>query len=112
MYFLLLESVVCALRGWYLKKKATTPPTQTHPKVVIGNLKGYNLTGQVIGLFSRDHQFELYKSQGHWIETYMVVNFKAREISRGTRKLTRTLMLIKKEKVVISSMDQFNNLLI
>jgi len=32
MYFLLLESVVCALRGWYLKKKATTPPTQTHPE--------------------------------------------------------------------------------
>jgi hypothetical protein len=22
---------VCALREWYLKKKATTPPTQTHP---------------------------------------------------------------------------------
>jgi len=62
MYFLLLKSVVCALRGWYLKKKATTPPTQTHPKVVIGNLKGYNLIGQVIGLFSRDHQFELYKN--------------------------------------------------
>jgi len=26
----------------------------------------------------------------------MVVNFRAREISRGMRKLTRTLMLIKK----------------
>jgi hypothetical protein len=29
--------VVCALRGWYLKKKATTPPTQTHPKRVFEN---------------------------------------------------------------------------
>jgi hypothetical protein len=27
----------------------------------------------------------------------MIVNFKAREISRGMRKLTRTLMLIKKK---------------
>jgi hypothetical protein len=28
----------------------------------------------------------------------MVVNFKAREISRGARKLIRTSMLIKKKK--------------
>jgi hypothetical protein len=32
------------------------------------------------------------------LEAYMVVNFRAREISRGTRKLTRTSMLIIKKK--------------
>ena len=31
MYFLLLESVACALKEWYLKTKATIPPTQTLP---------------------------------------------------------------------------------
>jgi hypothetical protein len=30
--------------------------------------------------------------------TYMVVNFRAREISRNARKLTRTLTLIIKKK--------------
>jgi hypothetical protein len=29
--FLLLESVACALKEWYLKTKATIPPTQTLP---------------------------------------------------------------------------------
>ena len=101
VFFAFRKCGVCFKRVVPLKK-ATTPPTQTHPKVVIGNLKGYNLTSQVIGLFSRDHQFELYKSQGHWIETYMVVNFRAREISRGTRKLIRTLILIKKKKLLLA----------
>jgi hypothetical protein len=31
MYFLLLESMVCALKEWYLKKKPDIPPTQTLP---------------------------------------------------------------------------------
>jgi hypothetical protein len=32
VYTTLLKSVIYTLREWYLKKKATTPPIQTHPK--------------------------------------------------------------------------------
>ena len=32
------------------------------------------------------------------LETYMIVNFKAREISRGTRKLAWTPTLVQKKK--------------
>jgi hypothetical protein len=31
--------------------------------IIIINLEGYNLTSQVLGLFSRDDQFESYKPQ-------------------------------------------------
>jgi hypothetical protein len=34
-----------------------------------------------------------------------IINFRARGISRGTRKLTRTFMLIKKKKVHLSSVS-------
>jgi hypothetical protein len=35
----------------------------------------------------------------------MVVNFRARGISRGARKLTRTFMLIKKKLLQLISID-------
>jgi len=44
MYFLLLESVVCALKGWYLKKKATAPPTQTHLVTCVGTSTAFITT--------------------------------------------------------------------
>ena len=36
------------------------------------------------------------------LKGYMVVNFKAREISRDARKLTRTLTLIKTKKEILA----------
>ena len=38
------------------------------------------------------------------VETYMVINFKTREISRGARKLTRTSTLIIIKKNMRSSL--------
>jgi len=61
------------------------------------NLKRCNSTSQVLKLLPRGHRFESHKLSG-LLEAYMIVNFKTREISWDTRKLTRTPILIKKKK--------------
>jgi len=38
------------------------------------------------------------------LETYMVVNFRAREINRGARKLARTPILIKKKNLPVTEL--------
>jgi hypothetical protein len=43
------------------------------------------------------------------LEVYMVVNFRAREISRGVYKLTRTLMLIIIKKFIEHYLFKGNN---
>jgi hypothetical protein len=76
---------------------------------MIVNFRKYSSINQILYLFSRDQQFESHKPQGYWrliwsltsgsvelLKTYMVVNFRVHGISRGTRKLTRIPMLIKK----------------
>jgi hypothetical protein len=35
IFFAFRKYGVFALREWYLKEKATTPPIQTHPKAII-----------------------------------------------------------------------------
>jgi hypothetical protein len=52
-------------------------------------------------LFFKDYQFESYKTSEP-LEAYIVVNFKARVISWGARKLARTTALIKKQSLDIS----------
>jgi len=52
-----------------------------------------NSTGQFLNLLLDSHEFEFSQSQ----KSYMVINFRIHEISRGTYKLTQTLMLIKKK---------------
>jgi len=76
---------------------------------MIVNFRKYSSINQILYLFSRDQQFESHKPQGYWrliwsltsgsvelLKTYMVVNFRVHGISRGTRRLTRIPMLIKK----------------
>ena len=57
-----------------------------------------SLIGQVLDLFSNDHEFE--SSQD--LEAYMIINFRAYIISQSTRKLARTLTLIKKKDEIFS----------
>jgi hypothetical protein len=45
--------------------------------------------------------------QNYALEAYMVVNFRARGISRGARKLARTLTLIKK-KYALKVLQEIN----
>jgi len=61
------------------------------------NLKGSNLTGQVLSLFSRGYQFWVPQTPES-LEAYMIVNFGARGISWGARKLARIPSLIKKRR--------------
>jgi len=61
------------------------------------NLKRCNSTSQVLKLLPRGHRFESHKLSG-LLEAYMIVNFKTREISWDTRKLTWTPILIKNKK--------------
>jgi len=61
------------------------------------NSKKYILTGQVLNLLSKSRQFEFHKST-ETLKAYMVVIFKAYEISRGTCKLIQIAALIKKNR--------------
>jgi hypothetical protein len=61
------------------------------------NFEKCNLTGQLLNLFPISYRFEFYKPLEP-LEIYIVVNFRTHKINRGTRKLTRIPMLIKKKK--------------
>jgi len=43
-------------------------------KQTLINYDGSSSTGQVLDLLSRDHQFESYKSQGHWRLTWSLIS--------------------------------------
>jgi len=43
-------------------------------KQTLINYDGSSSTGQALGLLSRDHQFESYKSQGHWRLTWSLIS--------------------------------------
>jgi hypothetical protein len=43
-------------------------------KIGLGNSKRYSLSGQILGLFPRDHQFEFHKSQDHWRLTWSLTS--------------------------------------
>jgi hypothetical protein len=60
--------------------------------------EGYNLTGQILDLFFRGHQFESHKPQGYWRLTWSLILELVRLINRGVRKVTRTPTLIKINK--------------
>jgi hypothetical protein len=40
----------------------------------MSNTEGYNLTGQVLILFSRGHWFESHKPQSHWRLTWSLTS--------------------------------------
>ena len=76
------------------------------------NLRGSS-TGQVLGL---PPQWSRVRVLSGSLETYMIVNFRVRRISRGARKLARTPTLIKKnyrdcfsQKVVVKSETKISN---
>jgi hypothetical protein len=53
------------------------------------NPDGWSLTGQVLSLFSRCHQFECHKPQVHWRLTWPLTS-GSRRISQCACKLTQT----------------------
>jgi hypothetical protein len=69
------------------------------------NYERCSLINQVLGFALYRLSVRVSQTSGS-LETHMVINFKAREISRGARKLARTPTLIEKiEKLVVFVMN-------
>ena len=71
------------------------PPSSTRLCLLVTQEKIQKLTlnDRVLSLLFRSHIFEFHKSSEP-LEAYMVVNFRTREINRGTHNLIRIPMLI------------------